>query len=139
MKPIARKTVRLGALRLGGALAAAALLFAAAPAGAIKLENYQKYRLDSRNVQATFKSLLEVRIEGVLQGLIIANRAAVAAGARPLFCAPENLQMRGPDALKLLDTELTTGTGADGKPYPAEINIEDVMLTVAQKRWPCTR
>ena len=37
------------AFRLTG-LAAAALLLAIAPAGAIKLENYQKYRLDSRSV-----------------------------------------------------------------------------------------
>ncbi|MBL8665400.1 MAG: hypothetical protein JNM29_21380 [Candidatus Odyssella sp.] len=121
------------------AAAAAALALGAAPAGAIKLENYQKYRLDSRNVQATFKSLIEVRIEGVLQGLFIANRAAVAAGARPLFCPPANLQMRGADAVKLLDTELTSGTGADGKPYPGDTNIEDVMLKVAQKQWPCAR
>jgi hypothetical protein len=119
--------------------AAAALLLGAAPASAIKLENYQKYRLDSRNVQATFKSLIEVRIEGVLQGLVIANRAAVAAGGRPLFCPPQTLQMRGADAVKLLDTELTSGTGADGKPYPGDTNIEDVMLKVAQKQWPCAR
>jgi hypothetical protein len=121
------------------ALAGAALLAAAAPAGAIKLENYQKYRLDTRNVQATFKSLIEVRVEGVLQGLLIANRAMTAAGGKPLFCPPAALQMRGADALKLLDTELTAGTGADGKPYPGDTNIEDVMLKVAQKRWPCTR
>lgn len=125
-------------LRLS-ALAAAALLVGASPASAIKLENYQKYRLDSRNVQATFKSLIEVRIEGVLQGLLIANRAAQAGGAKPLFCPPANLQMRGADAVKLLDTELTSGTGADGKPYPADTNIEDVMLKVAQKQWPCAR
>ena len=126
-------------LRLGAAAAAVALLFGAAPASAIKLENYQKYRLDTRNVQATFKSMIEVRIEGVLTGLLIANRAAEAAGAKALFCPPQNLQMRGAEALKLLDDELTSGTGADGKPYPADTNIEDVMLRVAQKRWPCAR
>lgn len=119
--------------------AAAALLLGAAPASAIKLENYQKYRLDMRSVQATFKSMIEVRIEGVLQGLLIANRAAQAAGGKPLFCPPANLQMRGADAVKLLDTELTSGTGADGKPYPGDTNIEDVMLKVAQKQWPCAR
>ena len=134
------KTISGMNVRHGAAIAAAAFaLLAAAPAEAIKLENYQKYRLDSRNLQATFKSMIEVRIEGVLQGLLIANRAAVAAGAKPLFCAPANLEMRGPDALKLLDTELISGTGADGKPYPPETAIEDVMLKVAQKRWPCPR
>jgi hypothetical protein len=121
------------------AFAAAALCLGTAPASAIKLENYQKYRLDTRNVQATFKSMIEVRIEGVLTGLLIANRAAEAAGTKPLFCPPQNLQMRGAEALKLLDDELTSGTGADGKPYPADTNIEDVMLRVAQKRWPCAR
>lgn len=120
-------------------LAAAGFLLGIAPAGAIKLENYQKYRLDSRSVQATFKSMIEVRIEGVLQGLLIANRAAAASGGKPLFCPPDNVQMRGADALKLLDDELTSGTGADGKPYPGDTNIEDVMLKVAQKRWPCSR
>jgi hypothetical protein len=134
MNTITRKFFRLGA-----PAAAAALLFGAAPASAIKLENYQKYRLDTRNVQATFKSMIEVRIEGVLTGLLIANRAAEAAGAKVLFCPPQNVQMRGAEALKLLDDELTSGTGADGKPYPADTNIEDVMLKVAQKRWPCAR
>lgn len=137
MKPIdLGKILRRG----GAALAAAALVLGAAlPAGAITLENYQKYRLDARNVQATFKSLIEVRIEGVLQGLMIANRAIEAAGGKTLFCVPAGLQMRGPDVLKMLDAELTTGTGADGKPYPGTTVIEDVLLTLAQKRWPCTR
>jgi len=135
------KPLDLGKLlrRGGAALAAALVLGAALPAGAITLENYQKYRLDTRNVQATFKSLIEVRIEGVLQGLMLANRAIEAAGGKKLFCAPANVQMRGPDVLKMLDNELTTGTGADGKPYPGSTMIEDVLLTLAQKRWPCTR
>jgi len=124
---------------LAAALAAAGFLLGVAPASAIKLENYQKYRLDSRSVQATFKSMIEVRIEGVLQGLLIANRATTASGGKRLFCPPDNVQMRGAEALKLLDDELTAGTGADGKPYPGDTNIEDVMLKVAQKRWPCSR
>jgi hypothetical protein len=37
------------------------------------------------------------------------------------------------------DAELTAGTGADGKPYAGDTNVEDVMLKVVQKRWPCTR
>lgn len=132
MIPIPRQLIRCG-------VALAALAATAAPADAIKLENYQKYRLDSRNVQATFKSMIEVRMEGVLQGLLIANLATVAAGAKPLFCPPENLQLRGPEVLRLLDDELTAGVGADGKPYPGDTVIEDVMLKVARKRWPCTR
>ena len=134
MKPGTRTTLRLGTI-----LAATALAFVAAPASAIKLENYQKYRLDSRSVRATYQSMIEVRIEGVLIGLIIANRAAAAAGAKPLFCPPDKAEMRGAEAVKLLDNELTSGTGADGKPYPGDTNVEDVMLKVAQKRWPCTR
>jgi hypothetical protein len=118
---------------------AAAMLALGQPAGAITLENYQKYRLDTRNVSATFKSLLEVRMEGVLQGLMIANRAAEAAGAKPLFCPPANLQMRGTEVLKMLDTELISGVGPDGKPYPGNTVIENVLFALAQKRWPCTR
>lgn len=123
------------------ALAAAAIACAALapPAHAIKLENYQKYRLDSRNVQATFKSLMEIRMEGVLQGFIIASRAVAAAGGKPPICAPEKLEMRGADVLKMLDAELNTGTGADGKPHGNETVIEDVLFTLAQKRWPCSR
>ena len=132
MKPIVSK------LLSRAALAAVAILAAAAPAGAIKLENYQKYRLDSRSIKATYQSMIEVRIEGVLQGLLIANRAAVASG-KPLFCPPAKLEMRGAEAVKLLDAELTAGSGADGKPYSGDTNVEDVMLKVVQKRWPCTR
>ena len=132
MKPIVSK------LLSRATLAAVAILVAAAPAGAIKLENYQKYRLDSRSIKATYQSMIEVRIEGVLQGLLIANRAAVAGG-KPLFCPPDKLEMRGAEAVKLLDAELTAGSGADGKPYSGDTNVEDVMLKVVQKRWPCTR
>ena len=132
------KAVRRGAAL--AALAAALAVMGAPPAGAITLDSYQKYRLDSRSAQATVKSLLEVRVEGVLQGLIMANRAIEAAGGKPLFCAPAGVQMRGPDVLKMLDNELTTGTGADGKPYPGSTMIEDVLLGLwAQKRWPCAR
>lgn len=122
---------------LGAAFAAA--LAGVSPATAIKLENYQKYRLDSRSVQATFKSMIEVRMEGVLQGIVIANRAIKAAGGQPTVCMPETLQLRGAEVLKLLDDELNNGRTADGKPYGNETVIEDVLFALAQKRWPCTR
>ncbi|MCW5771828.1 MAG: hypothetical protein KIT16_09355 [Rhodospirillaceae bacterium] len=121
------------------ALVAATAMLAAAPAGAIKLENYEKYRLDARNMRATLKSLLEVRLEGVMLGLLIANRNVVAAGGKPLFCAPERTQMGGADVMKLLDEELTNGRTAEGKPYPNDANVEDIVLIVARKRWPCPR
>jgi len=130
------KPLRISALF--GAAAAAALL-AVSPAAAIKLENYQKYRLDSRNVQATFKSMIEVRMEGVLQGFVIASRAIKAAGGQPPVCIPETLQLRGAEVLKLLDDELNTGRTADGQPYGNDTVIEDVLFTLAQKRWPCAR
>jgi hypothetical protein len=123
---------------LAAALAACAVL-GAAPAAAITLENYQKYRLDSRDMKATVKSLLELRIEGVLQGLIVANRRLVADGAKPLFCAPEKLQLRGSEVLRMLDDELTGGRTAEGKPYPGDTLIEDVVLVMARRRWPCSR
>jgi hypothetical protein len=124
---------------MAAAFAAAALAAGAPPAHAIKLENYQKYRLDSRSVQATFKSMIEVRMEGVLQGLIIASRGIAAAGGKPQICAPATVQMSGADVLKMLDQELNSGTGADGKPYGNDTVIEDVLFTLAQKRWPCPR
>lgn len=131
------RTFRRFAARL--AVAALALAALAAPAAAIKLENYEKYKLDTRNMRATVKSLLEVRLEGVMLGLLIANRGIAAAGGKPLFCAPENAQMGGPEVMKLLDQELNSGRTADGKPYPSDANVESVVLTVARKRWPCPR
>ena len=124
---------------LRAALAAAGVAAWAMPAAAIKLENYQKYRLDSRSVQATFKSMIEVRMEGVLQGFLIASRGIAAAGGKPQICAPATVQMSGADVLKMLDQELNSGTGADGKPYGNDTVIEDVLFTLAQKRWPCPR
>jgi len=114
-------------------------LLAAMPASAIKLENYQKYRLDSRSINATFKSMIEVRMEGVLQGIIIASRAIKAAGGQPQVCAPDTLQMRGPEVVKMLDDELNNGRTAEGQPYGNETVIEDVLFIVARKRWPCAR
>jgi len=130
------KSFRISAM-IGAAFGAA--LLAAVPASAIKLENYQKYRLDSRSINATFKSMIEVRMEGVLQGLIIASRAIKAAGGQPQVCAPDNIQMRGPEVLKLLDDELNNGRTAEGQPYGNETVIEDVLFIVARKRWPCAR
>ena len=122
---------------IGAALGAA--LLAAAPASAIKIENYQKYRLDARSVQATFKSMIEVRMEGVLQGFLVASRAIKAAGGQPSICAPDSLQMRGPDVVKMLEDEINNGRTADGQPYGNEALIEDVLFAAARKRWPCGR
>jgi hypothetical protein len=122
-----------------GAAALVAALAVAAPASAIKISNYEKYRLDARVLRATLKSLLEVRLEGVMQGLLIANDAAAAAGGRKLFCPPGAVQMRGAEVMKLLDEELTDGRTAAGKPYPVDMNVEDVVMIVARKRWPCPR
>ena len=130
------KHFRISAL-VGAALGAAVL--AAAPASAIKIENYQKYRLDSRSVQATFKSMIEVRMEGELQGFLVASRAIKAAGGQPSICAPDNLQMRGPDVVKMLDDEINNGRTANGQPYGNEALIEDVLFAAARKRWPCPR
>jgi hypothetical protein len=127
--------------RIPGLVGAAffAALIGAAPASAIKLENYQKYRLDSRSVNATFKSMIEVRMEGVLQGIILASRAIKAAGGQPQVCAPDTLQMRGPEVVKMLDDEINNGRTAAGQPYGNEAMIEDVLFAAARKRWPCAR
>ena len=117
----------------------AAICLVAGGARAITVENYQKYRLDATNLRATYKSLLEVRMEGVLQGMLLVNRSIAAGGGKPLFCAPDTLQMRGSEVLKLLDDEITSGRTADGKPYPGSALVEDALLAMALKRWPCAR
>ncbi len=124
---------------ISAAFAAAALVAAAGAAHAITLENYQKYRADSRDVRATYKSLLEIRMEGVLQGLVMANRQIAAAGGKPLLCAPADLRIRGAEVLSMLDDELKAPSRDQGRPYPPTTNIEDVLVTVAERRWPCTR
>lgn len=121
------------------ALAAAALVAASGAAHAITLENYQKYRADSRDVRATYKSLIEIRVEGVLQGLVLASRRIAAAGGKPLLCPPADLRIRGAEVLTMLDEELKTPSRDQGRPYPPTTNIEDVLVSVAERRWPCAR
>jgi hypothetical protein len=126
--------------RVRAFLSAAALLAiagATSGAGAITLENYQKYRLDTRTVNATTKSLVEVRLEGVLHGLNMANQRLRAAGGKPLFCAPAELRLRGKEVMDLLDGELKSPSGREGRPYAQDTAIEDVLLIAAQRRWPC--
>ncbi len=105
-----------------------------APASAISIENYQKYRLDSRVVKATPKTLLEVRLEGILVGLVIANKRALEARQKLLFCAPEGARLSGPEVVEMVEREIKS---AVQKPYPPETAVEDVLLIAAQRRWPC--
>ncbi len=120
------------------AIAIAALLagLAAAPAAAITIENYQKYRLDSRTVKATPKTLLEVRLEGVLFGLMMASRRAQEAQRKPLLCAPDGARLSGPEVVEMVEREIKSPSQG-GKPYPPETAVEDVLLVAAQRRWPC--
>lgn len=122
-----------------GTLAAAVLAMAGlgGSAGAITIENYQKYRMDSRTVNATTKSLVEVRLEGVLQGFVIANHRLKAEGGKPLFCAPAELRLRGKEVMEMLDAEIKSPSGREGRPYPQDTAIEDVLLIAAQRRWAC--
>jgi hypothetical protein len=124
--------------RLGLPIFVAACALAFSPAGAISIENYQKYRLDSRTVKATPKSLLEVRMEGVLHGLLMANRRARSMQMRPLFCAPDDIKVPGSEVVEMVERELKAPSQNGGKPYSPDTAVEEVLLVAAQRRWPCS-
>ena len=116
---------------------AATTSLAALPARAITLENYQKYRADTRSVTATYKSLLEIRMEGLVHGLVLASKEMQAAGGKPLVCAPAEARIRGVELLKMLDDELKAPSRDGGKPYAATTQVEDVMVALIRKNWAC--
>jgi hypothetical protein len=118
-------------------LALLAAAFAAAPAGAITLENYQKYRVDTRSVNATYKSLLEVRMEGLVHGLVLASKEIQAAGGRPFVCPPADARIRGVELVKMLDDELKAPSRDGGKPYAASTQVEEVLVALVRKNWAC--
>src|SRR5688500_6419349 len=118
-------------MRTAGIILVSALL-ACSPAQAITVENYQKYRLDSRTVKATPKTLLEVRMEGVLHGLLMANRRARAMQGRPLFCAPDDLKLPGSEVIDMVERELKSPSQDGGRTYSPDTAVEEVLLVAAQ-------
>jgi hypothetical protein len=107
-----------------------------APAAALTVADYQKWRLSNETVRATPRGLIEVRVYGIYQGLALAQRRQLAAGHAALFCPPA----APPEAKavrEFLEEELHSPSTVDRKPWPAETPVEDALLAALAKRYPC--
>ena len=121
-------------------LLALGLAAPAQPAGAVTVANYQKWRHDARTVRATPTGLVEVRLGGILSGLLLANRRLGRAGGPLLFCLPADAPESGMASAglrKLVDSELKSPSRPDGEPWPAGTKIATVVLHVLQRAWRC--
>ena len=124
----------------GAGLLAFALAAAAYPAGAVTVTDYQKWRHATRTVRATPTGLVEVRLGGILRGLMLANRRVGRAGGPVLFCPPAGAPANGMasgDLRKRVDAELKSPSRPGGEPWPAETNIGAVVLYILQRDWQC--
>lgn len=124
----------------GAGLLAFALAAAASPAGAVTVADYQKWRHATRTVRATPTGLVEVRLGGILRGLMLANRRLRRAGGPVLFCPPAGAPpdgMAGGDLRKRIDAELKSPSRPGGEPWPAAAEIGAVALYILQRDWPC--
>lgn len=129
------RTLRHGAL---AALVALTVLSSAGrPAAAVSVADYQKWRLIDRTWRTTPTSLLEVRLLGIFQGLLLANTVVKRRGGKPLFCFAADTQVTGRGLRKWVDAELKSPSLAGGKPYRPETAIEAVVLVVAARKFPC--
>jgi hypothetical protein len=118
------------------ALVLALVLALPAPAAALTVGDYQKWRASNETVRATPRGLLEIRVYGIYQGLALAQRRQQAAGHAALFCPPA----APPEAKavrEILEQELQAPATPDRKPYPAATPIEDALLAALAKRYPC--
>ncbi len=129
------------ARRLTGAgLLVFALAGAAQPAGAVTVADYQKWRHDARTVRATPTGLVEVRLGGILSGLLLANGKLGRAGGPLLFCPPADAPeggMASTDLRKRVDSELKSPSRPGGAPWPAGTRIGTVVLHILQRAWRC--
>ena len=129
------------ARRLTGAgLLAFAMAGAAQPAGAVTVADYQKWRHATRTVRATPTGLVEVRLGGILSGLLLANGRLGRAGAPLLFCPPDGAPpdgMASGDLRKRVDAELKSPSRPGGEPWPADTGIGAVVLHILQRDWRC--
>ncbi len=110
------------------------------PALAVTVGDYQKWRHDTRTLQATPTGLIEVRIGGILHGLSIANQQLTKAGGPVLYCepnSPKSVRLAGSAVRKLLDKELKSPSRFPGTPWPAQTRISAVILYILQRTWPC--
>ena len=126
---------RLGAVILAAALALMSVL---APAQAITLDNYRKWRAVNRPLKATGRSILEIHLGGVYSGLAWANRFNERSGGTPLFCPPKDLAPSGKLMRELVDSEIDTPSDKSVRAYTGTTSIEFLLLTAARRRWPCT-
>ena len=125
----------LNAAALGLALAAMADL-----ARAVTVADYQKWRHATRTVRATPTGLVEVRLGGILSGLLLANRRLGRAGSPVLFCLPAHAPeggMTSGDLRKLLDAELKSPSRPGGEPWPPDTGVAAVVLHILQRAWRC--
>lgn len=126
-------------------LAIAALLMAViglsgTPAKAVTVEDYQKWRLSGRTIQATPTGLISIHVGGVLQGFMLANRRLGAAGLPVLFCVPSAAPrdgMKSAALRKLIDTELKNTTRPLSAPWPPKSAVASVILHILRNEWPC--
>ena len=129
------------ARRLTGAgLLVFALAGAAQPAGAVTVADYQKWRHATRTVRATPTGLVEVRLGGILSGLLLANGKLGRAGAPLLFCPPGGALpggMASGTLRKRVDAELKSPSRPGGEPWPAHTGIGAVVLHILQRDWRC--
>ncbi len=124
----------------GAGLLALALAAAAHPAGAVTVADYQKWRHDARTVRATPTGLVEVRLGGILSGLLLANRRLGRTGGPLLFCPPADAPeggMTSAELRKLVDSELKSPSRTGGEPWPAGMRIGTVVLHILQRAWRC--
>lgn len=131
--------MRLRRLTAAGLLGLA-LVAPAGPAAAVTVADYQKWRHATRTVRATPTGLVEVRLGGILGGLLLANRRLGRAGMPVLFCppadAPDNGMASG-DLRKRIDGELKAPSRPGGKPWTPDTNIAAVVLHILQRAWRC--
>lgn len=121
-------------------LLALALATLAQPAGAVTVADYQKWRHDARTVRATPTGLVEVRLGGILSGLLLSNRRLGRAGGPLLFCPPADVPeggMASADLRKLVDSELKSPSRPGDEPWPAGTRIATVVLHILQRAWRC--
>ena len=125
---------------LNGAALGLALAAMAGPARAVTVADYQKWRHATRTVRATPTGLVEVRLGGILSGLLLANRRLGRAGSPVLFCLPADAPdggMTSGDLRKRLDAELKSPSRPGGEPWPPNTGVAAVVLHILQQAWRC--
>ena len=130
---------------LNGAALGLALAAMAGPARAVTVADYQKWRHATRTVRATPTGLVEVRLGGILSGLLLANRRLGRAGSPVLFCLPADAPdggmtdggMTSGALRKRLDAELKSPSRPGGEPWPPDTGVAAVVLHILQRAWRC--